>query len=513
VSLAQFDMQTFNFVDYSVIVIYLLAIVALGACFARRQNSRKEYFHGGGALPWWAVSISLLASSLSPISYLSVPGWVFLKDSRNNLVPDLLNLAFIPLAAVIWLPLWSRLRVFSIYEYLEIRFQPWIRTVGAILFLFLTTIWVGTALSTAGMGFQTVTGFDAQWCILVIAVLGTSYTVLGGVRAVIWTDVVQFVVFMVGYAAILLTLLHLFDWQPFEMWRIASTTISQETGHPHTKLISFELDPNVEATIWVVLFYRIFDKISWGASQWEVQRLHATRSRREMLKTMIGSQVAMILFTCVAVPTAWGFVAYYAQQPELKVDIQHDEVLPHFVVNHLPSVFRSLIMAGVLAALMSTMDTAINSMGSVTVNDFVLRFLWKDASEESLVRTAKLLTFVFGVLVAGFALWQLEAQTETALEKIRKFNNVIIATIPSFFLLGVISKRTNTGGAVLGAIAGMIFAFVFNGVPGMVDAPLPWINWMWIAGLAMVVNVTVGYAASYLFAPPSSEVLDEIYKD
>ena len=358
-----------------------------------------------------------------------------------------------------------------------------------------------------------MTGFEAHWCIIAIATLGTAYTVLGGLRAVIWTDVAQFAVFMVGYGVILLTLLQLFDWQPLEIYRIASTTISQETGHPHTKLVSFELDPNIEATIWVVLFYRIFDKISWGASQWEVQRLHATRSRREMLKAMFGSQAAMILFTCIAVPTAWGFVAYYAQNPELKANIQHDDVLPHFVVHHLPSFFRSLIMAAVLAALMSTMDTAINSMGSVTVNDFVKRYFWMDAPEHSLVRIAKLLTVVFGVLVTCFAIWQLEAQTETALEKIRRLNNVIIATIPSFFLLGVISKRTNTGGAVIGAVAGMIFAFVFNGIPGMVDAPLPWINWMWVAGLAMVVNVTVGYAASYLFPPPTAEALERIYKD
>ena len=506
-------MHKFHIVDYSVIAIYLLAIVVIGTYFARRQNSLKEYFHAGGAIPWWAVSISLLASSLSPISYLSVPGWVFAKDTRNILIPDLVNLALIFLAAAIWLPLWGRLRVFSIYEYLEMRFQPWIRTVGAVLFLFLTMMWAGTALSTAGQGFEAVTGFDARWCILVIATLGTAYTMLGGLRAVIWTDVAQFTVFIIGYGAILLTLLQIFDWNPLEIYRIAATTISAETGYPHTKLISFELDPNIEATIWVVLFYRIFDKIAWGASQWEVQRLHATGSRREMFKSMVGSQLAMLLFTCIAVPTAWGFVAYYAQYPELKAGIQHDEVLPHFVVHHLPTFFRSLIMAGVLAALMSSMDTAINSMGSVTVNDFVKRFLWKTAPEHHLVQIAKLLTLAFGILVTLFALWQLEAQTETALEKIRRMNNVIIAAVPSFFLLGVISRRTNTGGAVIGALAGMAFAFTFNGIPGMVDAPLPWINWMWVAGLAMAVNLSVGYVASYLFAPPSLELLDQIYKD
>ena len=108
-----------------------------------------------------------------------------MKDSRNSLVADCLGLALLPLTAAIWLPLWSRLRVLSIYEYLEIRYHPSIRSAGAILFLIVTTIWVGTAMTTTGMGFEQVTGFDARWCIVVISLLGTAYTAMGGLRAVI----------------------------------------------------------------------------------------------------------------------------------------------------------------------------------------------------------------------------------------------------------------------------------------------------------------------------------------
>ncbi|MBI83925.1 MAG: hypothetical protein CMJ45_02895 [Planctomyces sp.] len=508
-------MLKFDLLDYAVIVGYLLSVLVLGLYFSRRQNSLREYFHASGTVPWWAVGISIVATGLSPISYLAGPGWIFVKDSRNSLVSCLLGMALVPLTAAVWIPLWSRLRVLSIYEYLELRFHPLMRLLGAFLFLMLTTIWVGTALSTAGLGFEKVTGFSAIGCIIAIAVLGTAYTMLGGLRAVIWTDVAQFVVFMVGYGAILVVLLKMFHWQPLEIYRIASETISTETGHPHTRLISFEWSTTVEATFWVLLFSRVMVAISCGADQREVQRWHASGSRRAMVKSIFSSFVWLLLFLMISLPASWGFVAFYAQQPELKATIQNvpDQVLPDFVVRNLPHVFRSLIMAGVLAALMSSFDSALNSMSSVTVNDVVRRHLAPRASERRLVFIAKALTAVFGIVVIGFALWQLRQQDQTAQEKMTKLLNVFVAPIPSFFLLGILSKRTNTPGVLIGAIAGIAFAIVFNGIPGILEKQVEWFNWMWITGLATIVNVVIGYLASYLFAPPSPEKLEKVFQN
>ena len=506
-------MPKFEFVDYFIVVAYLLGIVALATHFSGRQRSLSEYFHASGSIPWWAVGISNLATAFSPISYLAMAGWIFMKDSRNSLVADCLGLALLPLTAAIWLPLWSRLRVLSIYEYLEYRYHPSIRSAGAVLFLILTTIWVGTAMTTTGMAFEQATGFDARWCIVVITLLGTAYTAMGGMRAVIWTDVAQFSIFVMGYAAILFHLLGLFDWQPREIYRIASNTISPETGHPHTQLISFELDPTIEATFWVLLFNKLFLVLAFGANQWKIQRLHSTSSRRDMLKAMFGGKLAMILFGFVSIPTAWGFVAFYAQNPELKAAIPHpDQVLPAFVATQLPHFVRSLIMAGVLAALMSSLDSAINSMGSVTVNDFVRRYLLPRAPERQLVLAAKTLTLVFGAVVLAFSFWQFQAQGETAFEKLGRLTAVIAAPMPSFFVLGILSRRANTRGAIIGAVAGVTFSILFNGIPGLLERPIEGINWMWVAGLATSVNLVVGYTASTLFPPPPAEALERVHR-
>jgi len=504
-------MEKFALVDYSIVAVYLALVLLLGLAFSKRQKSLDEYFHAARSIPWWAVGISLLATSLSPISYLASPGWIFIKDSRSGPVGVLIAGAFVPLAAAIWLPLWARLRVMTVYEYLELRYHGAIRVFGAILFFIGEIFWLGTALITASMGFESVTGFEAHWCLVIMVVLGTAYTVLGGIRAVIWTDVAQFILFMVGYVAIFVVLLIQFNWEPATVYEIAAAEVSEETGYPHTKLISAELDLSVEATIWVIIFTRLFSAIAFGSGQMAVQRLHSTGSRREMYKSMYGRFFCFFAFMILCMFASWGFVAFYTKNPEFAEGIVHpDQVLPHFVVHQLPTLLRSLIMAGVLAALMSSFDSAINSMSNVAVNDFYRRYARRAQGERHLVWMAKLFTIVFGLLVLGFGLWQLDHQGDTALEKLGKMSNVIASPVVSFFLLGILSKRVNTSGAICGAVAGITFSVVFNGVPGIVPKWLDWINWMWIGGLATAVNVAVGYVASFFFEPPPAEALTDL---
>jgi SSS family transporter len=504
------DRVTFGIFDYAVLIGYLVAVVALGLVFSRRQTSLREYYHAGASLPWWAVGISLLATTLSPITYLATPGWIFLKDSREVATAVLLGTLFFPLTALVWAPLWSRLRMMSIYEYLERRYHASIRSVGAALFLLIQVFWVGTALVTVGLGFEQVTDFDGRWCLAVIALLGIAYTVMGGMRAVIWTDVAQFVVFILGYGAILLVLIRQFAWDPLEIYRIASTTISENTGYPHTKLISFELDLTVEATFWVMIVWQVRAMLEFGVDQLRVQRLHATRSGRDMFKSLCGNALCLWIFSLLAIPAAWGFVAFYGQHPELGKDLHPDQVLPDFAAHHLPVAFRSLIMAGVLAALMSTLDSSINAMSNVATSDFYRRYLAPSASEKQMVRLGKILTMVFGLIVLAFSLWQFDRQGDTALEKLLKLTNVVASPVVSFFLLGVFTRRANTAGVLIGAVVGIAFSVVFNGIPGIMEKQLDWINWMWVAGLAIMVNVVVGYVASLLFAPPPPESLKDL---
>ena len=572
-------MAKFSIFDYLVIGIYLASMVVMGILFSGRQKSLKEYFHAGGNLPWWAVGISLIATHLSPISYLALPGWIFERDTRSSITGGLIEFLMVLPTAALWIPIWARLRVLSIYEYLERRFHPAVRSIGAMLFIVYTVFWLSTALVAASKGFESVSGFDGRLCLLVIGLLGAFYTVLGGMRAVIWTDVVQYVVFVGGYLMIAIVLLSTFD--PMEIWTLASNQISERTGHPHTKLISHEWSMAVEGTIWVLLSGSLVRALAFGTNQITVQRMHATRDRRTMFKALLANAVTGYGFVLFTVPVAWGFVAYYSQHPELKREITHpDMVLPHFVLLNLPLIMRSLVMGGVLAALMSTFDSALNSMSNVTNNDFYRRYLEPNRSEDHYVRVAKLLTLGFGLVLLGFALSQYDQQRGTAGEHFTRLTSLVSAPIGAFFVLGILSKRVNTPGVLCGAVAAIALSLGFNGLPPMVQPVLNkttlftvesavgddldkgvisgrlartfrshgivvrsdaavlareerrrWqirngelfyfldrkggvvtvahepISWMWIPVLSMVLNLLVGYLASFLFTRPLAERL------
>ena len=572
-------MDKFSIFDYLVIGIYLASMVVMGILFSGRQKSLKEYFHAGGDLPWWAVGISLIATHLSPISYLALPGWIFERDTRSTITGGFIEFLMVLPTAALWIPIWARLRVLSIYEYLERRFHPGVRSIGAMLFIVYTVFWLSTALVTASKGFESVSGFDGRLCLLVIGLLGAFYTVLGGMRAVIWTDVVQYVVFVCGYLMIAIVLLSYFD--PMEIWALASNQISERTGHPHTKLISHEWSMAVEGTLWVLLSGSVVRALAFGTNQITVQRMHATRDRRTMFKALLANAVTGYGFVLFTVPVAWGFVAYYSQHPELKRQVTHpDMVLPHFVLLNLPLIMRSLVMGGVLAALMSTFDSALNSMSNVTNHDFYRRYLKPNGSEDHYVRVAKLLTLGFGLVLLVFALSQYDQQKGTAGEHFTRLTSLVSAPIGAFFVLGILSRRVNTPGVLCGAVAAIALSLGFNGLPPMVqpvlnkttlfavDSGVPeglekgvisrslagrfrthgivlrsdaavlireegrrWdirngelfyllerkggvvtvahepISWMWIPVLSMVVNLLVGYLASFLFTRPPPERL------
>ena len=465
-------MAKFSILDYLVIGVYLALMVVMGILFSGRQKSLKEYFHAGGNVPWWAVGISLIATHLSPISYLALPGWIFERDTRSSITGGLIEFLMVFPAAALWIPIWSRLRVLSIYEYLERRYHPGVRSIGAMLFIIWTVFWLATALVTASKGFESVSGFDGRLCLVVIGLLGAFYTVLGGMRAVIWTDVVQYVVFVGGYVMIAIVLLIQFD--PTEIWRLASTQISEHTGYPHTKLISREWSMAVEGTIWVLLCSSLVRALAFGTNQMTVQRLHATKDRRNMFKALLANAVTGYGFVLLTTPVAWGFVAYYSQHPELEREITHpDMVLPHFVLLNLPLIMRSLVMGGVLAALMSSFDSALNSMSNVTTNDFYRRYLEPNRSEDHYVRVAKLLTLGFGLVLLGFALSQYDQQRGTAGEHFSRLTSLVAAPIGAFFALGILSKRVNTPGILCGAVAAIVLSLGFNGMPPMVQ---PFLN-------------------------------------
>ncbi len=502
-------MNQFSVWDYLIIAGYLIGIVLMGLKFSRRQNSLREYFQASGTMPWWAVSISLYATDLSSLSFLGIAGWIFLKDSRYAVGSAVVGIVTVVVAAFVWVPLWSRLQLQSVYEYLERRYHPAVRSFGATMFPIAMIFWVGNGLVATSMGFQAATGVQAWHCILVVVGLGVAYTMLGGSRAVIWTDVAQFVVFIFAFIVIGGLLLAYFDWQPMRIYDIASSVISEKTHYPHTKMISGEFDLAVEATIWAILFAKLSGLLLTGTSQVSVQRLMASGNRRNMFKALFGTVGIDVFFVGIVVLVSWGLVSFYSINPNIKVTMDHpDQVLAHYVVGYVPILVRGLIMAGLLAAMMSTFDSALNSMSCVTITDFYRRYFVRNRSEHHYVVSSRYFTLGWGVLIMLFALWQLKHSETTALERLAKLNVLLAAPIACFFIMGLFSKRVNTVGALTGGVAGIIVALAFNGFPGLFGRWIKYeVNWMWIGGFGMLASFAIAYLTSLLFPKPSADKL------
>lgn len=496
--------------DYLIIAGYLGGIVVIGLLFSRRQKSLREYFLASGTVPWWAVSISMYATELSPITFLGTAGWVFFKDSRWPVGAMIFGIVATILSALIWVPLWSRLQIQSIYGYLERRYHPAVRSFGAALFPTVMIFWVGNGLVAASMAFEAVTDVEAWHCILAIVALGTVYTMLGGARAVIWTDVAQFVVFVFAFFVIGGLLLAHFDWQPMRIYNIASSVISEETQHPHTKMFSAEFSLQVEATIWAVMFVMFFSIFNQGTNQVTMQRLMAAGSRKQMFKALFGSAGVNVFHTSLVVVVSWGFVAFYYKNPDMRASLDHpDQVLAHYVVGFVPILVRGLIMAGLLAAIMSTFDSALNSMSSVTINDFYRRYFVRHRSEHHYVAISRYFTLGWGVLLLFFALWQLGHSESTVIERVSRLQLLVFGPVLTFFVMGLFSKRVNTGGVLIGAVVGIVVALAFNGFPGLFERWISYeVNWMWIGGAATLTGFVVSYLASFLFAKPSADKLE-----
>ncbi len=460
------------FWDYAVIVAYIGGVMLLGLFFSGRQKSLKEYFLASGDLPWWAVSLSLYATALSPLSFLGVCGWIFMDDTRYVFAGPLINIVTITLAVVIWVPIWGKLRMISIYEYLETRFHQSLRIFGAVIFPITMIFWVSNGLVAASQAFEAATGFKVEYCLYGIIALGTIYTVLGGARAVIWTDVAQAAVFIFAFVIVGGLLLQYFNWQPAKIHEIASSVISENTGYPKTQLFSAEFSLAVKATIYAIILAKLVEALTWGSSQIRVQRLLAAGKKRNMVKSLFGLVGVDIIFMLLAVGVAWGLIAYYEQNLVAKALVEKpDQVLPSYVAANVPVLVRGLIMAGLLAAMMSTFDSALNSMSGVTINDFYRRYIVRHREERHYVSASRLITLGWGIAVLIFALWQLRHSDRSVLERVGELNVLVLPSMSIFFVLGVFTKRCNTPGVLIGALAAIALAVCFLGFP-MLMKPL-----------------------------------------
>lgn len=435
---------SFGALNWTVLSLYLFFLVALGLYISSRNRSAEDFFLAGGRIPWWAAGLSIFGTQLSAITFLAIPAKTFAGDWTHLLLSfGILGVA--PIVICCYLPHLRKPGVSTAYELLERRFSPGLRLFGALSFVLFQLARMGIVLLLPALALSAVTGLDLHLCIIAMGALSTAYTVLGGIEAVIWTDVLQVIVLLGGAIAAIVIISFGMD---------GGFVAIIETAQAHEKLRLIDLDWSLASDGILVLFLAsIFTNlIPYTSDQAVVQRYLTTpdeaSTRRAIWTNAWLSLPASLLFFFLGT----ALFAWYSQMPErLGVIEQRDQILPWFVANEMPAGLAGLVIAGVFAAAMSSLDSSMHSIATVTTKDL---FKLDSAKEpEAALRTARITTLLLGVLgtatAALLASFEIQSLWTTFLQAI----GLCLGALGGLFALAVFSKRADARHAWIGTIA------------------------------------------------------------
>jgi len=479
--------------DWFVIVIYLAGMTGIGLYFYLREKrvSTADFFVGSRSIPFWAAGISLYATNTSSISYIAIPAKAFETNWQyltNNLVA-ILGLMFV----AVWIvPLLRRLDLMSVFHYLEIRFHPVIRTMASALCML---VQIGSRLSVIlflpSLAIATMTGIDVVWCILLMGVVTIAYTALGGMKAVIWTDFVQLFVmfggalFAIGYIVMSL------DGGVGEFMAVA-------VPEDKMKLLDWSWDLT-EATVWGFIFLVLFDVVlTFPKDQVLMQRVLSTSSDKEAKRSvwMFAAIMAPGGFLFYFIGTAL-FVFYQGNPERMDPLMQIDATFPLFIASELPVGVTGLIIAGILAASMSTLSSIMNSVATLASVDFYEKLVKKPNPRTS-VRFAELMTVVTGMIGIGAA-WLLSRYDIHSLFDVSiELAGLLGGGFAGAYTLGMFTRRANWQGVSIG-IAAAIGLTTFAWTRDLVHP------YFYLA-ISIMICIVVGYLASLLFPPPAQSL-------
>jgi len=484
----------FSWLDYTIFIAYLAAMVGVGVFFVKEQKNVKDYFLAGRSMGYMMIAISVLAALFSGISYLGAPGEVY----KYGLWFMLFGLSFFiatPMTNMLFMPYFYNTRFYTAYQFLEERFSMQVRLLCSALFIIRVLLWLALVTYAPALALEQVTGMPLWFTIVCTGVLTTIYTTLGGMKAVIWTDFMQFFVLLGGQVLIFIV-------------AIAHTPGGLsgviDIGRQAGKLdLSLSLDPKIRITLWgLLLGGAVINLVQIATDQVSVQRYMTATSIKEARRALWFK-----LWLLVPVFLAFygsGLVIYAFYHTEGAVDplaagliTKPDQILPYFVVNELPKGLPGLLIAAIFGATMSATSSGINALTTATLVDFHQRY-WRKSSnaEEVKLGLARWLTMAYGgaVILLAFVVGRLG----TLLEVSSIFIGMVGGPLLGIFLLGLLVKRANAVGTVIGWLAGVLALLPVCFFQGS----FLWAktSFLWYGVIGCGATILVGWLASLLLS-------------
>lgn len=471
--------------DVVAVVLYLVATLAIALACTRRGAGKEEFFLGSRQMPWFAVGLSIMATLMSTISYLAVPG-----EMIQHGVGFFLGYIHIPVSMAVvffcWVPFFMRLRMTSAYEYLEHRFSYPARLLASLLFVLLRLGWVAVVIYTSSLALSTMLGGHAPGgaasagftglygCILLMGLFTSFYTSLGGIRAVIWTDVMQSAVMFAGMAITVGYVVLTTGTGPVEWWQRAAAARAAHTNPP-----LFSLDITVRVTIITVAVQQFFWTIcTHGSDQVVVQRYFATRSLAAARRSYLISAGADVVAGVLLALAGLALLAFYLEYPTYlpngykvvaaapgDVPYPGDKVFPYFISHQLGWGLGGVILSALFAAAMSSVSSGVNSVAAVTTNDILTRLLPRWRERMTSVWFARGLSLCVGLLVTLLALGVAQIAHDprrNIIDLMNKGFNMFLGPLAGLFFAGMFLPRCRTRSVVLGTVCGMAVSIVWS---------------------------------------------------
>jgi SSS family transporter len=466
--------MNFGILNFSILLAYLAVMVWIGLRFAGRQKTSEDFFLAGRSMPWLAVAMSMYASLTSAVTYMGLPG-LAARSNVTLLAVAVVSPLLAPVLIFLFYPVYRKLNITTSYEYIGIRFGPAARKTAAALFLLARLGWMATVIYAPAMALSIATGLPLLVSILLMGLLATLYTVAGGLAAVLWTDVVQFVMLIGGavFVAAVLCVKHPGG---------AAGILSFAQSHDHLQLDgSISLWRMTLTGVAISFFFQMMQ--DYGTDQVTVQRLLATKTKRGMAQAIAFNAGVDFCIITLLLFIGLGLFAYYQLNPGLLPEtISGDKIFPYFIVSALPAGISGLLIAAIFAAAMSSMDSGINSMATVVVHDFI-------GEGERPVHRARIVTALLGVLSTGLSvLLFFVAKAEGIIETFATFMGLFSAPVLALFLLGLLTRRGRFGAWIPAAALGIGFTLWLQQA-----TEVSWI-WYFPAGFA------VSFGLSLLFS-------------
>jgi len=434
-------------IDYFIIVIYLIGTTVFGIWFVKNSGDMRSFTLAEKKIPGWAIGVSLMATYLSSISYLANPGKSYATDWRPFVFTLTLPIA-IYIASKWFIPLFRNRVQTTAYEYLEQRFSLWARVYMGSAYILLQVGRFAVVLYLTALAIAALLDVEITVLILVLGFMTIIYTLMGGFAAVVWTDVVQAVVlFLGGLVCLLILLINM----PGGLSHLSEVAMSEH---------KFSLGPMdfdlVEQGFWIIFIFGIVENLkNFSVDQNYVQRFLSASSEKEARKALWLGGLMYIPISAIFFMIGTALFVYYLNMPAGTIPAKADQVFPYFIVHELPTGMAGIVIAGVLAAGMSTMSSSLHSAATVYTIDFYKRVLKSDANDHAQLRVIRITTATVGVLATVASLAMINVKT--ALDVWWEMSAIFGGGMLGLFLSAVLMPRLKSSQALVATLVGLIF--------------------------------------------------------